>query len=148
MADRSIPEWIRKIIGEAARDPATMRRNAQRVGSGFVSKLRRVVRTIPFAEDLLAAYYCALDSRTPLKVRATLMGALGYFVMPFDTLPDFILGLGFTDDATVLIAALSLVASHIKPEHREAARRALDDDLDVVDLDPSDFQFRDSPSGT
>jgi uncharacterized membrane protein YkvA (DUF1232 family) len=93
---------------------------------GFWPKLRRLARNLPFAEDLLAAYYCALDRQTPTQVRTVLFGALAYFVMPFDIIPDVFPIIGFTDDAAVLAAAIKLVADNIKPEHREAARKALE----------------------
>jgi uncharacterized membrane protein YkvA (DUF1232 family) len=101
-------------------------RNEQRVRAGFWKKLKRVVARIPFADDLLAAYYCALDPATPFKVRAVLFASLAYFVMPADLVPDVLLHLGFTDDATVLATALSLVAGHIKPRHRKQAAAVLD----------------------
>ncbi len=41
-------------------------------------------------------------------------------------IPDFIAGLGFTDDAVVFYAALRMVAPHIKEPHRDRAREALD----------------------
>jgi uncharacterized membrane protein YkvA (DUF1232 family) len=91
----------------------------------FWRKIRRVAASIPFAEDLLAAYYCAFDHNTPLQVKATLVGAIAYFVLPIDALPDVIPVLGFTDDAAVLAAAINLVAAHILPLHRDAARDAL-----------------------
>jgi uncharacterized membrane protein YkvA (DUF1232 family) len=92
-------------------------------------KARRVAGRLPFAEDLLSAYYCALDRQTPLHVRASLLAALAYFVMPADALPDLMVGLGFTDDAAVLFGTLKLVTSSIRPEHRDAARRALNQDV-------------------
>ena len=76
-------------------------------------------------EDLLAAYYCAFDRQTPRHVQAALLGALAYFILPFDFVPDLMPVLGFTDDAAVLATALRMVASNIKPEHRDAARAAL-----------------------
>jgi uncharacterized membrane protein YkvA (DUF1232 family) len=91
----------------------------------FWRKLRRVAASIPFAEDLLAAYYCAFDRDTPLPVKATLVGALAYFVLPVDAIPDVLPVIGFTDDAAVLAIAINLVAGHILPVHREAARDAL-----------------------
>jgi uncharacterized membrane protein YkvA (DUF1232 family) len=99
----------------------------KKVRKGFWKTLRRAVRVIPFAEDLVAGYYCALDPATPPRVRAILLGALAYFVLPLDAIPDVLAGVGFTDDVTVLIATLALVRSHIRPVHREAARRALSD---------------------
>ena len=91
----------------------------------FWRKTRGVVGQIPFAEDLLAAYYCAFDRDTPLQVKAALLGAIAYFVLPIDAIPDFLPALGYTDDAAVLLAAIKLVAGHITPEHRETARDTL-----------------------
>jgi uncharacterized membrane protein YkvA (DUF1232 family) len=91
----------------------------------FWVKFKRVVVRLPFAEDLLAAYYCAFDKQTPRHVQATLLGALAYFILPFDFIPDMMPILGFTDDAAVLATAIRLVASHITPDHRDAARAAL-----------------------
>jgi len=96
-----------------------------RLKAGFWKKMKAVAARIPFAEDALAAYYCALDRQTPLSVRAALWGALAYFIMPFDVIPDYLPLIGYTDDAAVLATALRMVASHMLPEHREAARRAL-----------------------
>lgn len=93
----------------------------------FWTKFRRVVGAIPFARDLLAAYYCALDPSTPLRVRATLLGALVYFILPIDMLPDFIVGLGFTDDAAILLAAIRAVTTSLRPDHYAKADAALDD---------------------
>jgi uncharacterized membrane protein YkvA (DUF1232 family) len=91
----------------------------------FWRKLRRVIARIPFAEDLLAAYYCAFDRDTPFTVKATLIGALAYFVLPLDAIPDWIPVIGYSDDAAVLAAAIKLAANHIRPVHREAARNKL-----------------------
>lgn len=99
--------------------------NEARVRAGFWAKLRRVVGRIPFAEDLAAAYYCAIDPKTPTRVRAILFAGLAYFVIPTDLIPDFIAGLGFTDDASVLTAVVAAVAGYIEDRHRTRARQAL-----------------------
>jgi uncharacterized membrane protein YkvA (DUF1232 family) len=91
----------------------------------FWTKLKRVAAKLPFAEDLLAAYYCAFDKETPRHVQASLLGAIAYFILPFDFMPDVMPILGFTDDAAILATAIRMVASHITAEHREAARAAL-----------------------
>ena len=101
-----------------AEDPARVRKE-------FWKKLKRVAARLPFVEDLLAAYYCAFDRQTPRHVQAALLGALAYFILPFDFMPDLMPVLGFTDDAAVLATALRMVASNIKPVHRDAARAAL-----------------------
>jgi uncharacterized membrane protein YkvA (DUF1232 family) len=106
-------------------DVAKLAREEDYVRRGFWAKARRVVAALPFAEDLLAAYYCAFDRETPRHVQATLIGALAYFVLPFDLIPDMLPVIGYTDDAAVLAGALRLVASHIQPAHRDAAKRTL-----------------------
>ncbi|MEZ5839143.1 MAG: YkvA family protein [Hyphomicrobiales bacterium] len=100
----------------AARDEKAVRKN-------FWSTVRKAARSIPFIEEIVAAYYCALDPQTPFRVRATLIGALAYFVMPIDAIPDFILAIGFTDDAALLASVIAMVRAHIRPEHRTAAHR-------------------------
>ena len=100
----------------------------------FWIKFKRVVAQLPFAEDLLAAYYCAFDRETPRHVQVTLLGALAYFILPFDFVPDMLPILGFTDDAAVLATAIRMVASNITPEHREAARAALKRGVETADL--------------
>lgn len=111
-------------------DPTRLSRDQAVVEEGFWPKFRRVAGRLPFAEDLLAAYYAAVDSRTPLRVRGTLLAALAYFVMPADLIPDFLVGLGFTDDAAVLAAALRALSGHVRPRHWEQARRTLAEDAE------------------
>ncbi len=107
-------------------DPRSHARNRGRVERGFWTKVRRTLGRVPFVEEAVAAYFCATDRNTPLQVKAILMGALAYFVVPTDMIPDFIAALGFTDDAAVFYAALRIVAPHIKERHRDRAREALD----------------------
>jgi uncharacterized membrane protein YkvA (DUF1232 family) len=107
-----------------AKDPESVRKR-------FRAKFKRVAAKLPFAEDLLSAYYCAFDSQTPRHVQAALLGAIAYFILPFDFIPDMLPVLGFTDDAAVLGTAIRLVAAHITPDHREAARARLKGILDA-----------------
>jgi uncharacterized membrane protein YkvA (DUF1232 family) len=101
-----------------AGDPDDLRRR-------FWRKLKRLAVKLPFAEDLLAAYYCAFDRATPRHVQVALLGALAYFVLPFDFVADIMPVIGFADDAAVLATAIRLVASHITPEHHAAAQAAM-----------------------
>jgi uncharacterized membrane protein YkvA (DUF1232 family) len=104
----------------AARDESGVRRD-------FWAKLKRVGRRIPFAEDLVAAYFCTLDASTPSRVKLVLLGAIAYFVLPVDGIADFLPLLGFTDDAAIIAAALAQVAGSITEEHRAKAREVLKD---------------------
>lgn len=116
MKTRSHPDP--EIIGPADDHEA-------RVRAGFWKTVRKAIAAIPFIDEVIAAYYCALDPETPTAVRATLFAALAYFVLPFDMVPDFLLGFGFADDATVLLTAIGAVRRHIGERHRAAARAAL-----------------------
>jgi uncharacterized membrane protein YkvA (DUF1232 family) len=96
----------------------------------FWRKVRRVVARVPFVEDLLAAYFCAVDRHTPTYVRAVLLGAVAYFVLPADMIPDLLAPLGFSDDASVIAAAIAAVGSHLQPRHRDQARHRLQQLID------------------
>jgi uncharacterized membrane protein YkvA (DUF1232 family) len=108
--------------------------DSESVRRRFWIKLKQVVAKLPFAEDLLAAYYCAFDKQTPRHVQAALLGAVAYFILPFDFVPDMLPVLGFTDDAAILATAIRLVAGHITEVHREAARAALKRGIDTADV--------------
>src|ERR1043166_4518562 len=100
-------------------------RDAEMVRRRFWAKAKRLAAQLPFVEDLLTAYYCAFDRTTPFQVKAALIGALAYFVLPFDAVPDVLPMIGFADDAAVLATAVRLVAVHITPLHRPHAPAAL-----------------------
>jgi len=107
-------------------DPETYAEDRNRVETGFWAKVRKTLGQVPFVEEAVAAYYCAIDPDTPLQVKAIIMGALAYFVLPIDMIPDFIVTMGFIDDAAVFYAALRVVAPHIKDRHHDKARQTLD----------------------
>ncbi len=98
----------------------------QNVKQNFWPKVQQNLARIPFAEDVVSAWYCASDAKTPLKVKGTLFGALAYFILPFDIIPDVILGLGFTDDLAVLMTAMTLVRNHVTQDHRDRAKETID----------------------
>ena len=102
-----------KVIGE------------DNVRAKFWRTAKKAARQVPFMEDVVAAYYCALDKETPLKVKAILLGALAYFVLPVDAVPDIVAGIGFTDDVAVLTAVITAVRAHITPAHKLAAQKAI-----------------------
>jgi uncharacterized membrane protein YkvA (DUF1232 family) len=99
--------------------------NEHEIREKFWRTAKRAARQVPFMDEVVAAYYCALDRNTPLRAKAVLLAALGYFVLPADTIPDIVFGLGFTDDLAVLTAAIAAVRAHMTPAHRLAARDAL-----------------------
>jgi len=88
----------------------------------FWALMKRVGRRIPFAEDVVAAAYCAMDPATPARVRLLILGGLAYFVLPFDGIPDMLPLIGLTDDAAVMAAVIAAVRMHMRPDHAERAR--------------------------
>ena len=111
---------------ERALTPYAMRLNERRVARGFWPKIRKVAAHVPFASEALAVWFCARDDETPVAAKGMMLAALAYFVLPVDAIPDFIAGVGYTDDAAVFVAMLSIVGKNLKPKHREAARLAVE----------------------
>jgi uncharacterized membrane protein YkvA (DUF1232 family) len=107
-----------EAMRKAGRDEESLKRR-------FWDKLKRVAGKIPFAEDLVAAFFCATDPATPSRVKLILLGAIAYFVIPTDAIADILPLIGFADDAAVLAAAITQVAGSITEEHRTKAREAL-----------------------
>lgn len=93
----------------------------------FWPTLKNAMAQLPFSEDVVAAYFCALDKKTPNHVRGVLLAALAYFILPIDLIPDFIAGIGFGDDLAVITTALSTLQNHITDGQRAAAKQALED---------------------
>jgi len=106
--------------------PYAVKLNGLIVKRGFWPKIRRLALHLPFAEDALAMFFCAIDKETPATTKGILLAALAYFVLPTDAIPDLLPGLGFTDDAAVLTAAFAAASRHIQPRHKEQARAALE----------------------
>ena len=110
---------------DKGRRDSSAAKKAANVRKKFWSVVKKAARQVPIIEEVVAGYYCAFDASTPFRVRLTLIGALAYFVLPFDVVPDMILGIGFTDDLALLAYVLKTVHSHITDEHRLRAKRAL-----------------------
>lgn len=74
---------------------------------------------------VLLLYYTLQKPNVPKKVKATIIGALGYFILPLDLLPDFLVGIGYTDDLGALGLALFQVAMYIDEDIKSKARLKL-----------------------
>lgn len=107
-------------------DPQRFERNEARVRKGFWPKIRRVAGRIPFADEAVAVWYCIEDPATPRHVKAVLLAALAYFVVPTDALPDFLPALGLVDDASVFWAVWQMLSRYVTDDHRARATQALD----------------------
>jgi uncharacterized membrane protein YkvA (DUF1232 family) len=106
--------------------PSVQRVNEMRVNRGFWPKIRRTAARIPFADQLISVWFAARDPQTPRAAKGIMLGALAYFVLPFDAVPDLLAGIGFTDDAAVVAAVIATLGANIRDRHRELARRMLD----------------------
>ena len=113
-------------------DEETQERQERQVRAKFWPTLKRAVRQVPFSRDLVAAYYCAVDRRTPARVRGVLLAALAYFVLPLDFVPDVFALVGFTDDVAVLAMAFRMIQGHIADRHYDAADEALADNPETT----------------
>lgn len=73
----------------------------------------------------LELYYAAQDPDTPAWAKTVIWGALGYFISPVDAIPDVVPLIGYTDDMSVLAAAVATVAAHVKDPHVSKAKSLL-----------------------
>lgn len=106
--------------------PSVQRVNEVRVSKGFWPKIRRTAARIPFARQVVSVWYSARDPETPTAAKGIMLGALAYFVLPLDAIPDIFAGIGFTDDAAVIAALIATLGSNIKRRHKDQADAALE----------------------
>lgn len=102
--------------------------NEMYVKKNFFAKLKSVIAQIPFANDVVSMYFCALDPKTPLKAKIEFFAAIAYFISPLDAIPDFLPG-GFVDDAAAIGFALQIASVYITKEHRYQAQAWLNNEL-------------------
>lgn len=91
---------------------------------GLWDKIRDNVASIGIAliYKALQLFYVAQSPDCPMKVKAGIYGALGYFISPLDLIPDAVPGVGFSDDASAIGLALLLAQMYITEEVKEKAR--------------------------
>jgi uncharacterized membrane protein YkvA (DUF1232 family) len=71
----------------------------------------------------ISMYYSLRDDKTPKWAKSIIIGALGYFILPIDIIPDFVPIAGFTDDFATISVALAAIAMYITDEHKEKAKQ-------------------------
>ncbi|WP_332656161.1 YkvA family protein [Brevundimonas sp.] len=106
--------------------PSVQRVNEVRVSKGFWPKIRRTASKIPFAGQALSVWFAARDPETPTAAKGLMLGALAYFVLPIDAIPDLFAGIGFTDDAAVITALIATLGANIRKRHKDQAAEALE----------------------
>ena len=90
----------------------------------LLNKLKKVARKLgrKAVYYVLVLYYVARDPSVPTSLKIKVFGALGYFILPIDLIPDAIIGLGFTDDIVALAWAFITMRKYITPEIKKKAR--------------------------
>ncbi|MFF2885202.1 YkvA family protein [Paenibacillus sp. NPDC057967] len=126
LEEKDIQKWTGKI--------GDYNQQAKYVQEGFWGKVKRYASKVPFAREVVTLYYCATDPATPMKAKATAIGALAYWILPIDLIPDFVPVAGFADDATAVLLAYKALSSQITDEHREKAEQffAINRDFKVI----------------
>jgi len=104
--------------------------NKQTIPSKRQSRLteKKIVRKIKSAlssvgleaiSHALMLYYTLREPDTPVWCRSVILGSLGYFISIIDAIPDLTPFLGYTDDITVMAAAVATLSQYITPEIKE-----------------------------
>lgn len=89
--------------------------------SNVLKKALRLAGKLPFMRQVVAMVYAFRDPNVPIAKKAIIAGAVLYFLSPMDLIPDFIAGIGYADDAAVVIGAFKAVQDIISEEHYDLA---------------------------
>ena len=97
--------------------------------SGLWDKIRKNIAKIgvKVIYQALLLYYVAQSPNCPSKIKAGIIGALGYLISPFDLIPDIMPGIGFADDAVAIATAVALAQIYITDEIKAQAKAKIAD---------------------
>ena len=109
------------MVGNPNNRPQDETEKGAWVNREMPAEVRRTLGTVVFVENADAAWYCARDPAASKYVKAAIISALVYFIMPVDAIPDVLVLLGYTDDAAVFWAIYRTVSKHITEDHRAGA---------------------------
>ncbi|CAM4423962.1 DUF1232 domain-containing protein [Paenibacillus alkaliterrae] len=125
-----INKWIMKI--------GDHEKQTKYVQEGFWAKAKRYAAKVPFTKEVVTLYYCSIDPKTPISAKVTAVGALAYWILPIDLIPDFLPVVGFVDDATAVLIAYKSISGQITDEHREKAEQffVLNKNVKLIDQRP------------
>ncbi len=96
---------------------------------GFRDKLKKYARIAGrvVVEKALLLYYAMQEEKAPAWAKATIAGALGYFIVPLDAIADITPAVGYADDLGVLVLAVAAVATYINDDVREKTTTKMQD---------------------
>ena len=92
-------------------------KNRQKVENGFWKKVRSIAQKVPFINDAFALYRYMRDPAVHPGRKVVAVGALIYFICPWDAIPDFVPVVGYMDDAGVIYAAVEYYSGEIEPHY-------------------------------
>jgi len=106
----------------------------------FTSKIGKIAKKVgaKLVYYALTLYYALQSDGITKKERALIIGALGYLILPIDLIPDFLPGIGYTDDLAALLWAALKVVKNITPEVKsmaEARVKEIFGDIDTSEFD-------------
>ncbi len=84
--------------------------------------------------SVLLLYYAYQRTETPYWAKHIVLGAIGYFIAPIDSIPDLTPLLGYTDDLGVLSFGLVTIASYVNMDVKIDARKKLKEWFGAFDL--------------
>lgn len=93
----------------------------------FFDKIKNTVKCagLKLIYEALQLFYVTENPNCPMKIKASIFAALGYFISPFDVIPDFTPIVGYSDDAGAIALALGLAQLYIDDEVRQKARNKI-----------------------
>lgn len=95
-------------------------------GSLF-DKIKNTVKSagLKLIYEALQLYYVTENPNCPMRIKAAIFAALGYFISPFDVIPDFTPFVGYSDDASAIALALALAQLYIDDEVKKKAQNKI-----------------------
>ena len=96
---------------------------------GFWGKLKKYARVAgrEVVEKALLLYYAMQEEKAPAWAKATIAGALGYFIVPLDAITDLTPAVGYADDLGVLVLAIAAVSAYINDDVRAKTAARIED---------------------
>lgn len=103
--------------------------NADFTESSLLRKIRKVFKLAGkgLTEKIFLLYNLLKDENVPKNVKLIIASGLSYFILPFDTIPDFLVGLGFSDDLAVILGIVYMLTTHVTNEHKLKAKEMVDE---------------------
>ena len=106
---------------------------------GLFNKIMKFAKVLgtKFLYVVLVLFYTLKEKDVPAWAKAAIVGALGYFILPTDLVPDILPAAGFADDWGVVLAAIAAVAFYVDKDVKEKAKGMIKDwfgDFDENDI--------------